>query len=268
MPKMQSTKEDKRLVKVALAEIQLPGYLMRVEDPDSEEIIRLARSIERRGLIQPIVLRRKKGKYILVAGWRRIMAHKMLKIPVIESVIQTMDDKEAICKRYAENIDRNDINVVIEAKHIKEIMAYTGMTQTEVAGEIGKSDAYVSQRLALLSGYDEVRDNLLLGKINFAQARELNAVKNKGKAIEFLGYALHGGATPDMLREWRKRYELTPPPADEALPDEEHHYEAPSGVAGFLCECCRQANPFSAIRYLKLCPTCMEAIIEEVNKKG
>ncbi len=134
----------------------------------------LAQSIEEKGLISPITVKKVNSKYIIVAGERRFRAHKLLnKKRILAYVIDADASKDIMYMALIENIQREDLNPIEEAKGYKYLQDNLQSSITEIAKTVGKSRPAVSNALRLLKLPDEIQESILKGEINAGQARAI-----------------------------------------------------------------------------------------------
>jgi len=147
---------------------------------DETEEQRLAESIQRYGLQQPILLRPVKHPtydYLIVHGERRYRAHKRLGLNSIKAFVRDMMDSEARDIQLLENIQRSNLSDIELAWEFQRRVGW-GQTHQEIAEVIGRNRSYVTQRLSLLRLSESDQQRLLRGELNFSQARLLVSVKN------------------------------------------------------------------------------------------
>lgn len=144
----------------------------RAEFP-MEELESLARSIRENGLIQPLTVRRKGEYYELIAGERRLRAAKMAKIKQIPCIVMEIDDKNSAVFALIENLQRQQLNFIEEARAIKTLCTYYSMTQEEVASRLGKTQSAVSNLLRTLKLSPEVQEKLVRHGLSQRHARAL-----------------------------------------------------------------------------------------------
>jgi ParB family chromosome partitioning protein len=134
----------------------------------------LAQSIDEKGLISPITVKKVDNKYIIVAGERRYRAHKLLnKKRILAYVIDADTTKDVMYMALIENIQREDLNPLEEAKGYKYLQENLQSSITEIAKTVGKSRPAVSNALRLLKLPDQIQDSILKGEINAGQARAI-----------------------------------------------------------------------------------------------
>lgn len=147
-----------------------------------EALEQLADSIGQFGVLQPIIVRESKlleGTYEIVAGERRWRAAKMAGLNEIPAVILDGDDLKAAQVAVIENIQREDLNPVEEAMAYDVLIDRYGLTQDQVAKQVGKNRSTVTNMLRLLDLPDEVLELLKNGQISAGHARALLGLKNE-----------------------------------------------------------------------------------------
>lgn len=146
-----------------------------------ESLEALAESIGQFGVLQPIVVRENKafpGTYEILAGERRWRAAKMAGLSEIPGVVLTGDDLKAAQVAIIENVQREDLNPIEEALAYDALIEKFGLTQDQVAKQVGKSRSAVTNLLRLLDLPDEVLELVRSGAISAGHARALLGLKN------------------------------------------------------------------------------------------
>ena len=140
----------------------------------------LADSIAIHGVIQPIAVRRGKneGFYEIIAGERRWRAAKLAGIVTIPAVILELDDAAAAQAALIENIQREDLNPVEEAKAYQTLLDTYGMTQENLAKQLGKSRSQIANMLRLLDLDEAILQALATGELTIGHAKALLSVKD------------------------------------------------------------------------------------------
>lgn len=140
----------------------------------------LADSIAIHGVIQPIAVRRGKneGFYEIIAGERRWRAAKLAGIVTIPAVILELDDAAAAQAALIENIQREDLNPVEEAKAYQTLLDTYGMTQENLAKQLGKSRSQITNMLRLLDLDEAILQTLATGELTIGHAKALLSVKD------------------------------------------------------------------------------------------
>jgi ParB family chromosome partitioning protein len=148
----------------------------------NESLGQLADSIGQFGVLQPIIVREStllQGSYEIIAGERRWRAAKMAGLSEIPAVILDGDDLKAAQVAVIENVQREDLNAVEEALAYDALIERFGLTQEQVAKQVGKSRSAVTNMLRLLDLPDEVLELLRNGSLSAGHARALLGLKNE-----------------------------------------------------------------------------------------
>jgi ParB family transcriptional regulator, chromosome partitioning protein len=146
---------------------------------EEKEIKELSESIKNQGLIQPIVVRETSDSmYEIIAGERRWRACQLAGLHSINCVIMNVDDKSVYELALIENIQRENLNVVEEAKAYKSLIELNGIKNEQLSKKIGKSSSHISNLIRLLDLDDEIHQMIIDGKISMGHARALIGVPN------------------------------------------------------------------------------------------
>ena len=164
---------------------------------NEEEIQGLAESIRENGLINPITLREKDGKYQIISGERRFRAFKFLnkdKIPAL--VLQNIPDSKMLELTLVENIQRTDLNAIEIAISYKKLIYELNIKQEELANRVGKSRSTISNSIRILDLSENIQNLILENKITEGHARTIlslideNERENFAKEIIEKGYSV------------------------------------------------------------------------------
>ena len=151
-------------------------------------------SIKRQGVIEPVIVRPvAHGIYELVAGERRWRAAQALGIAEVPAIIKTLSDKEALEHSLVENIQRENLNPVEEAKGYTRLLGEFGYTQEDIAAAVGKDRATVANTLRLLKLPEEILSGLRQGTIAAGHAKALLMVEERARQLELYRRATTGG---------------------------------------------------------------------------
>lgn len=165
--------KNKQIQDLELDKIVPNQYQPRHQFSD-ESIKELADTLDQDGLLQPIVVREDgDDQYEIIAGERRYRAAKSLGWETIPAIVKNMDDDQAASLALIENLQREDLNPIDEAKAYTNLMKLNNLTQTALAKDMGKSQSYVANKLRLLKLNDDVRAALVEGKITARHGRAL-----------------------------------------------------------------------------------------------
>ena len=146
---------------------------------EEKETKELSESIKNQGLIQPIVVRETSGgMYEIIAGERRWRACQLAGLHSVNCVVMNVDDKNIYELALIENIQRENLNVVEEAKAYKNLIELNGLKNEELSKKIGKSSSHISNLIRILDLDDEIHQMIIDGKISMGHARALIGVPN------------------------------------------------------------------------------------------
>lgn len=173
---MKDTEQDGMLL-VKLSRIQ-PDPDQPRKNFDEEKLNELAESIRTYGMISPIVVKKRGALYEIVAGERRWRAARIAGLKEIPVVIKEVDEKTSRELSIIENIQRDDLNAVEEARAYQSLIEEYGLTQEEVAARVAKNRSTITNSLRLLKLEPEILTLLQDGKITQGHARALLAVED------------------------------------------------------------------------------------------
>lgn len=168
------------------AETQLPIEMIHPNpnqprrDFDAATLDELADSIRAKGIIQPIVVRRRPdgASYEIIAGERRWRAAQIAQIHRVPVVVRDMNDDEVIEVAIIENIQRENLNAVEEALGFRQLMDRFGHTQEKLAQALAKSRSHIANTLRLLNLPDDVQQMIRAGKLTAGHARAIVGASN------------------------------------------------------------------------------------------
>ena len=176
---------EREIIEVSLDDI-IPNRFQPRLSFDEQGLNELAESIRQHGIIQPLVLRKIGDKYEIIAGERRYKASYIAGLTKVPAVIIDLNDNESAEVAIVENIQRKDLSPIEEAKSYKKLLDRGYLTQDQLAGRMGKTQATVSNKLRLLNLDEKVQDALLNNKISERHARSLLKLDNKEEQKEVL----------------------------------------------------------------------------------
>jgi ParB family chromosome partitioning protein len=151
-----------------------PGKFQPRKNFNQDSLKELAESIKAQGIIQPILVRMtSNNQYEIIAGERRWQAAKIAKLDEVPVVVKDISDSTALAMALIENIQREDLNVIEEARGIKRLIDEFNITHEAAAEAVGKSRAAVSNTLRLLSLCEHAQNALEMNKIEMGHARAI-----------------------------------------------------------------------------------------------
>jgi len=146
---------------------------------DEDKIAELADSIREHGIIQPIVVRKKKKGYEIVAGERRWRAAKKAGLTEVPCLLKELTDEQNMLIAIIENMQREDLNPVEEAEGLHHMVEHFGLTQEQVSKSVGKSRPYITNALRLLKLPEYIREKLAEGVISAGHGRTLITIEDE-----------------------------------------------------------------------------------------
>lgn len=210
----ENATDEKGVVTLRLTEIE-PNRNQPRTNFDEEALSELADSIQKHGLIQPIVVRPTTGgAYQIVAGERRWRACRMAGLSDVPVIIKELDDQNYFEIALIENLQREDLNAVEEAQGYRTLIDSYGLTQEQVAESVGKSRSAVTNALRLLNLDEAALDALKNGEITAGHARAILAADSSEISSQMLAAAKAGASVREleaMAKAQTKVTRHTPP---------------------------------------------------------
>jgi ParB family chromosome partitioning protein len=143
---------------------------------DDAKLNELARSITANGVVQPVLIRRKGARFELIAGERRWRAAQLAGLTKVPAILRNVSDEKVLELALIENIQREDLNPIEEARAYKKLIELVGLTQEVVAERVGRDRSYVTNYLRLLRLPGDLQDLLQTGRLSTGHARTLLGV--------------------------------------------------------------------------------------------
>lgn len=154
---------------------------------NEDKIAELAQTIEEHGIIQPIVVRKMDPDYYeIIAGERRFRAALSLEMETIPAVVQEMDDEEVAAIALIENLQREQLTPIEEAKAYRNLLDIQDVTQELLATRLGKSQSAIANKLRLLKLPEEIQAAVLDKQISERHARSLLVLETEEQQLEIL----------------------------------------------------------------------------------
>lgn len=167
---------------IPISEIRSNPYQPRIHF-DEAALQELAASIKEHGVFEPIIVKKSIKGYELVAGERRTRASKLAGLETIPAIVKDFDDTQMMEIAILENIQREDLSPIEEARAYKNYMIKCNMTQEVVANRFGKSRSYITNLLGLLNLPTEVQKLVNSGDISMSHARVLSKIEDPNVII-------------------------------------------------------------------------------------
>ena len=204
-------------VKIALDEIRPNPYQPR-KTFDKDALQDLANSIKEHGVFNPILIRKSVMGYELIAGERRLRASKLAGMSDIPCIIVDFNDTQMMEISILENIQREDLSALEEAKAYQQLIEKLNYTQEKLAERIGKSRPYITNSLRLLRLPSNVQEMLNSGKLSSGHARALLAIEDEDKMIELANRAVKENLTVRDIEKLSKAKTIKPKKEKEIDP--------------------------------------------------
>ena len=254
-----------RLETIALELLDEPADAHRI-NMDETQLGELADSIRDIGLLNPIIVRPTgNGRYEIIAGHRRCVAHRMLSLREIACFVRDASDDEVEQGRFAENLQREQLSPMEEAVAIARYMEREGKDVKATARALNRSEWWVTHRVALMSMPPELGDMVHAEKLAAGAALELAKVTDDDHRSYLLEYAVRSGANIAVLREWVNSWESQQlnNPAEKAplpaMPDAGQEV-----IVTMPCYLCGTPHDYRQLIIVRVCRACDG----EVKKQG
>ncbi len=151
---------------------------------DDDALKELALSIKEHGVFQPIIVKKSVKGYNIIAGERRVKASRLAGLTTIPAIVRDFTDDEMMQIALLENLQREDLTAIEEAKAYKSIIESLKLTQDQLAKKLGKSRSHITNMLGLLRLPINVQDMVLHGEISMGHARVLSKLENYNQIEE------------------------------------------------------------------------------------
>jgi ParB family chromosome partitioning protein len=170
----------------------------------------LADSIKASGVIQPLLVRRTgPGEYQLVAGERRLRASQLAGLAKVPAIVKEFDDRAMLELALIENIQREDLNPIDEAKAYQALVDKVGLTHDQLSERVGKQRATITNALRLLSLPPEVMDMVSRGTLSAGHARAVLGLENRGDQLAAARYVASKGFSVRRTESFIRRKQRT-----------------------------------------------------------
>jgi ParB family chromosome partitioning protein len=205
--------DGRRMVEIKPIEDLEPGKHQPRRNFDDGPLRELAQSIKEKGIIQPLIVRKKAKGFEIVAGerrWRAAQAAGLREVPVI---VMDVSGADALEIALIENIQREDLNPVEEAMAYSRLMSEFGLTQEVVATKVGKDRSTVANMVRLLLLPEKVREHLAAGDLSIGHARALLTLESDSEKLRLCREIIEKKLTVRQVEEAVKKGRVTRPVA-------------------------------------------------------
>lgn len=196
---MNEQQQDVRTILCEL--IDEPAQAMR-SDISRDAIFEMVDDIRRNGLINPITVRPSGGRFEVVAGHRRFLAHRYGGFASIRCIVRELSDDEAFAIMTSENLKRENVNPVDEASHVGRLLTMHNGNIDKVADIVGRSKSWIESRVAIGVMPEDIKQELRGEKIKLGVALALAEITDDTDRAAVLQMALSQGASVVMAQYW------------------------------------------------------------------
>lgn len=173
---------------------------------EQETLLELAESIRLHGILQPVIVRPKGKRYQLLAGERRCRAAQLAGLEDIPALVKELSDREMMELSIVENLQREDLNPLDEARGYEQLMKQLGLTQEEVAQRVGRSRPHVANTLRLLQLPQALQELVSRETISAGHGRALLAVADPALQLSLAEMVIEQGLNVRQTEELVKRH--------------------------------------------------------------
>lgn len=252
-------KEQIRLIKMEM--IDRPFKIAR-DTIDPDKVRELAESIREKGLLQPIILRPQNGRYEIVAGDRRYLAHRFLDMKTIKAIIVDVDDHDTIILRAVENLQRENLTHCEEGRVYSLLQEMGGFSHNEIAKKTGRSVSTIQRHLRLMKFPDYVQTAVDRKFISLNVCETLMEIEDDEFRKYYLNMAAENGISEKVARLWVDDYQKSKcgtfndgadaPPLD--------NLGGENRPAFMTCEFCLGPVEMKVARSVVVCPECRKTM--------
>jgi ParB family chromosome partitioning protein len=168
---------------------------------DEKALDELKDSIIEHGVFQPIIVKESIRGYEIIAGERRVKASRLAGLETIPAIIRNFNDEQMMEIALLENLQRENLTSIEEAKAYNELINNLNITQEALAKKVGKSRSHITNMIGLLRLPKEVQDYVLYNKISMGHARVLSKIEDDNKITELAKEIIETGLSVRQLEE-------------------------------------------------------------------
>ncbi len=202
-------KKEQRIVEISCSSIE-PNQSQPRRIFAEEALSELKESILVHGVLQPILVRERPNGYELIAGERRWRACMMAGIEVIPAIVRVFSDEDSAAIALIENLQREDLNQIEEARAYRELIDRFGFTQKTIASQITKSRVHVTNTLRLLQLPKPVLDWVSAGDLSAGHGRALLGLETEDEQILGAKLSIAKGFSVRQIEKWVRSAQTEP----------------------------------------------------------
>lgn len=229
---------------------------------DPDRVRELAESIREKGLLQAIILRPQNGRYEIVAGDRRFLAHRFLEMKEIKATILDLDDHDTIILRAVENLQRENLTHCEEGRVYSLLMEMGGFTQNQIAKKTGKSVSTIQNHIKLIGYPDYVQIAADRKLISLAACHALMEIDDPDMQKYYFNMAVENGINEKVARLWVDDYfkSKTGTFYDDGGAPPQVIDGSESKPIFVTCEVCHGPTEIKNVRNMMVCQECRKKV--------
>lgn len=246
---------------IQMDQIDRPFKIAR-DTIDPEKVRELAESIREKGLLQAIILRPQNGRYEIVAGDRRFLAHKFLGVNQIKAIILDLDDHDTIILRAVENLQRENLTHCEEGRVYALLQEMGGFTHNQIAKKTGKSVSTIQRHLRLMKFPDYVQTAVDRKMVSLTVCEIIMEIEDPDFRKYYLNMAAENGINEKVARLWVDDHlkskagtfydDGETPPLNELAGESKPIY--------MTCEVCHGASEIKNVCNMVVCKVCRNKV--------
>lgn len=239
-----------------------PGERAR-EEIDTEGIEDLAASIKMVGLINPILVIKVAGRYEVVAGHRRLLAHKVAGLQTIKAIVTELEPEMIDNIRLDENVFREDLSAVEIGEYLARIRERDRLSTVELARKMNKTTQWVNAMLRLVDIDDQAKQAVRQGDLSYASALELQKIPDEDTRKAMTSAAVKSGANTRTVQGWVQDACRRPVEQEEVTlkageGEKQNRYEQPRQ----RCMLCGELEETTGLAHVLVHPKCFPLLNE------
>jgi ParB family chromosome partitioning protein len=196
------------------------------QDFSAEALRELADSIKEQGIVQPLIVRRKDDYFELIAGERRWRAAQMIGLAEVPVIVRQVDDRAVLELALIENLQRENLNAIEEARGYAQLIEQFGLTQEQAAAKVGKSRVVIANAMRLLKLAPDLQTHLREGRLSVGHAKVIlglnSAEEQQSAADRVLKKALSVRQTEELVASLQNRSTAKPGGKKSVAPTDAH----------------------------------------------